>query len=38
MQSGNIQFGFQGKVIEFGGFTQPFELDVMERSKQSLLM
>jgi hypothetical protein len=27
MQSSNIEFGFERKVIEFGGFPQPFQLD-----------
>jgi hypothetical protein len=27
MQSSNIEFGLERKVIEFGGFPQPFQLD-----------
>src|SRR5258708_22055740 len=37
MQSGNVQFGFQGKMIEFGRFTQPFELDVSTQSSKQMV-
>ncbi len=28
MQGCDIEFGFKGKVMEFGGFTQPFKFDI----------
>jgi hypothetical protein len=28
MQGRDIQFGFERKVVEVGGFAQPFEFDL----------
>lgn len=35
MQSCNLEFGFQGKMIELGGFVQPFDLST-EDSNQTV--
>jgi hypothetical protein len=37
MQSSNIEFGFERKVIEFGGFPQPFQLDERALSSKEMI-
>ena len=37
MQSSNIQFGFECKMIQLGSFTQPFQLDVSTQGSKQMV-